>query len=253
MSKDRGEARSAAPDLFQSVRGQSLAARIVDQVVEALFAKKLKAGEFFGTEAQLAEMFQTSRVPIREALGRLEALGVVTIKTGAGGGATIAEGAPDRFAIALAIQFMLVGITPAELFDARIAIECRGAELAAERVTPEELKHLHELYDQLGKGSDDRDSLKRILAFHSAIVDASQSRPLMTLMHALETALLNLYIEALPIRSEQASRRHFPSLKAILDALEARDSEGAFQAMRRHLIGRRDSFLAEIAEAETKK
>jgi len=253
LSKPRGEQKAAGADLFQSVRGQSLAARIVDQVVEALFAKKLKAGEFFGTETQLAEMFKTSRVPIREALGRLEALGVVNIKTGAGGGATIAQGAPDRFAIALAIQFMLVGVTPAELFDARIAIECRGAELAAQNATPDELAGLRAHFDQIAKGGGGRAALQRILAFHAAIVDASHSRPLMTLMHALETALLNLYLEALPARSELTSRRFFPSLEGILKAIEARDSEGAFQGMRRHLITRRDTFLAELAEAENEE
>ena len=242
-----------SPEIFQSLRGQSLSARIVEQVIDALFAKKLKAGEFFGTEAQLAEMFQTSRVPIREALGRLEALGVVNIKTGAGGGATIAEGAPDRFAIALAIQFMLVGVTASELFDARIAIECRAAELAAERITAEEVAGIRLLYDQISVGEGGHPAFKRILAFHSAIVDASGSRTLITLMHALETALLNLYIEALPVEPGLPPRRYYPGLERILDRLEAHDSEGAFQAMRQHLMARRDSILNDLAAAEKKK
>jgi DNA-binding FadR family transcriptional regulator len=244
--------RAASPEIFQSLRGQSLSARIVEQVIDALFAKKLKAGEFFGTEAQLADMFQTSRVPIREALGRLEALGVVNIKTGAGGGATIAQGAPDRFAIALAIQFMLVGVTSQELFDARIAIECRGAELAASHITADELAGLRALYEQIGVGEGGQAAFKRILAFHSAIVDASRSRTLITLMHALETALLNLYIEALPADADLPPRKDFPSLKRILERLEAHDGEGAFQAMRQHLVARQDSILADLAAAEKK-
>ena len=42
---------------------QSLSSGIVDQVLEALFAGKLKPGAFLGTEVQLSEIFQTSRVP----------------------------------------------------------------------------------------------------------------------------------------------------------------------------------------------
>jgi DNA-binding FadR family transcriptional regulator len=175
---------------------------------------------------------------------------VVTIKTGAGGGATIAEGAPDRFAIALAIQFMLVGVTPDELFDARIAIECRGAELAAQRISADELANLRALYEQIGVGEGGHAAFKRILAFHSAIVDASQSRTLITLMHALETALLNLYIEALPVQPGLPPRRYFPGLQRILERLEAHDGEGAFQAMRQHLMARRDSILGAPAAAE---
>jgi DNA-binding FadR family transcriptional regulator len=233
--------------VFQSVRSQSLSARIVGQVIEALFSKRLKPGEFFGTEAQLAEMFNTSRVPIREALGRLKALGVVNIKTGAGGGATIAEGDPDQFATALAVQFMLIGVTPGELFDARIAIECRGAELAAQNITPEELVELHRLLEQIAQGRGGRTAVQRILQFHRGIVDASRSRTLITLMHGLEQAILNLYLEAWPDYTGVANQR-YSGLTEILERLDARDSEGAFHAMRAHLIGRRESTIERLRE-----
>lgn len=235
--------------VFKSVRSESLSTSIVNQVIEALFAKKLEPGEFFGTEADLGAMFNTSRVPIREALGRLKALGVVNIKTGAGGGATIAEGNPDQFATALAVQFMLIRVNAGELFDARIAIECRGAELAAENITADELAELHRLFDQITVGGGGRAAMQRILAFHRAIVDASRSRTLITLMHALEHALLNLYLEAWP-GDGGAAQQGYPGLARILEQLEARDGEGAFQTMRAHLMGRRRSVLDRLGAAE---
>jgi GntR family transcriptional repressor for pyruvate dehydrogenase complex len=235
--------------VFQGVRTQSLSTGIVNQVIEALFAKRLSPGEFFGTEAQLAETFKTSRVPIREALNRLKALGVVNIKTGAGGGATIAEGDPDQFATALAVQFMLIRVTPGELFDARIAIECRGAELAAQNITDEELVELKRLFEQISVGRGGRAGMLRILAFHRAIVDASRVRTLIALMHALEQALRNLYIEAWPEHSG-AVPQTYPGLGKILERIEARDGEGAFQQMRAHLIGRRQSIIDRLSEAE---
>jgi len=232
-------------DLFQSVRGQSVSARIVDQVIEALFQRQLQPGQFFGTEAQLAEMFQLSRVPIREALGRLEALGVVNIKTGAGGGATIAEGEPDQFATALAVQFTLVGVSAGEMFDARIAVESRAAELAATNLTDEELAELRRTYDEIAIGRAGRAAALRILAFHRAIVEGSRSRTLITLMHAIEHAMLNLYVEAWP-RGEGHLPHGYDALGRILERLEARDSEGAMQAMRRHLLARRQSVLDQL-------
>ena len=231
------ESRSAVAEsdtVFSSVRTQSLASRIVSQVIDALFAGQFKPGQFLGTEAQLTETFQTSRVPIREALGRLEALGVVTIKTGAGGGATIAEGKPDQFATALAVQFMLIQVTAEEIFDARIGIECRAAELKAllDRV----------MEPDIGR----RESVERILAFHRAIVEASGARTLITLMHALEHALLNLFtaLESSP----RNSRIGYKSLQGIFERIAARDSEGAFTAMRHHLLDRRKSMLYRLKE-----
>ncbi|MET0307329.1 MAG: FCD domain-containing protein [Sphingomonas sp.] len=227
-----------------------MSSSIVDQVLEALFAKKLQPGEFLGTEAQLVQMFETSRVPIREALGRLKALGVVNIKTGAGGGATIAEGDPDNFATALAVQFTLIRVTPGELFDARIAIECRGAELAAQNITSDELAELRRMYDQIVSGKGERSTVQRILAFHRAILDASRSRTLITMMHGLEHTLLNLYVESW---SDQmpSTPQSYDTLAKILDLLEARDSEGAFQTMREHLMNRRRSIIERLKGVQT--
>jgi GntR family transcriptional regulator, transcriptional repressor for pyruvate dehydrogenase complex len=236
--------------VFSSVRTESLASRIVNQVIDALFAGQLAPGQFLGTEAQLTETFKTSRVPIREALGRLEALGVVTIKTGAGGGATIAEGRPDQFATALAVQLMLVQVSAEEIFDARIGIECRAAELAAEHITEEEIAELRRLLERvMAPNLSRRASVERILAFHGAIVEASRSRTLVTLMHALEHALLNLF-NAIESESDSDSRTlRYESLGEILERIAARDGEGAFMTMRKHLMNRRQSMLYRLKQA----
>jgi DNA-binding FadR family transcriptional regulator len=238
--------------VFSSIRTQSLASRIVNQVIEALFAGQFEPGQFLGTEAQLTETFQTSRVPIREALGRLEALGVVTIKTGAGGGATIAEGQPDQFATALAVQFMLIRVNPEEIFDARIGIECRAAELAAEHVTDDEIVELRHLLDRVtAPNLSRRASVERILAFHRAIVEASRARTLITLMHALEHALLNLFTAIEPDTTPDTLR--YDSLKGILERIAARDGDGAFMAMRVHLMNRRQSMLYRLKQVPIRR
>lgn len=228
--------------VFSSVRGKSLSGRIVNQVLDALFGRKLDPGQFLGTEAQLAETFQTSRVPIREALGRLEALGAVTIKTGSGGGVTVAEGDPDRFALALAVQLMLVKVDPGDVFDARIAVECRGVELAAAQITDAELARLRALLDRISEGRTGRAQVERILRFHSAIVTASQSALLVMLMHGLEHALLNLYLEASPEHAG-AAPHGYTNLERILARLQARDAEGALLAMRTHLVRQRERVV----------
>lgn len=231
--------------VFSSVRGQSLSSRIVNQVIDALFARKLEPGQFLGTEAQLAETFQTSRVPLREALGRLEALGAVRIKTGAGGGVTIAEGDPDQFAIALAVQLMLVKVTPGEIFDARIAIECRAIELAAEHVTEAEIERLEALFAEISVGHTGRAAVERILRFHSTIVEISRSGMLITLMHGLEHALLNLYLEASPEHAGSAPRG-YNNLRKLIDCLRTRDAEGAVATMRGHLLRQRAQVVDQL-------
>ena len=64
----------------------------IGDVRDALFAKKLKPGDFLGTEKDLAARFKASRIVARDALRTLEALGIVEIRMGKGGGARIACG-----------------------------------------------------------------------------------------------------------------------------------------------------------------
>src|ERR1700694_6291777 len=79
-------------------RGATLSTQIVAQVREALFAKELRPGDFLGTEKDLAQRFNVSRIVARDALRTLEAQGIVEIKVGSGGGARVAQGNARPFA-----------------------------------------------------------------------------------------------------------------------------------------------------------
>src|SRR5690348_18113952 len=76
-------------------KSATLASRIVADVREALFDKRYRPGDFLGTEKDLAARHGVSRMAARDALRTLEALGIVDISRGAGGGARITRGNPD--------------------------------------------------------------------------------------------------------------------------------------------------------------
>src|SRR5712671_930468 len=126
-------------------RSASLSSQIVADVREALFAKRLKPGDFLGTEKDLAARHGVSRIVARDALRTLEALGIVEIRMGKGGGARIARGNPRLFAEALAVQLDLTGVSAAEILDAQRAVECMAAELAAIHGTAADHAKLHAL------------------------------------------------------------------------------------------------------------
>jgi GntR family transcriptional repressor for pyruvate dehydrogenase complex len=100
--------------------------------LRALFEKRLASGDFLGTEKDIAERAGVSRIVARDALRTLQALGVVEIKVGAGGGARVAEGNPRLFSEALAVQLSLAGVSVQEMMDAQRGVETTAAELAAE-------------------------------------------------------------------------------------------------------------------------
>src|SRR5882757_10294585 len=138
-------ARDTAAPIFIGGHSASLSTQIVGNVRDALFAKKLKPGDFLGTEKDLAARHGVSRIVARDALRTLQALGIVEIKMGKGGGARIARGNPRLFAEALAVQLDLTGVTPNEIMDAQRAIECLAAELAAENATDVDIARLRQI------------------------------------------------------------------------------------------------------------
>src|SRR5215813_13705542 len=135
-----------------SGRQDALSTQIISRVRDDLFEKRLKPGDFLGTEKDLAARFGVSRIVARDALRSLEAPGIAHIKMGKGGGARIAAGNPALFAEALAVQLYLTGVGPDEILDAQRAAECMAAELAAEHATAAEHANLERLLaDAQGK------------------------------------------------------------------------------------------------------
>src|ERR671928_382596 len=147
-------ARESSP-IFVGGRSASLSSQIVADVRDALFAKKLKPGDFLGTEKDLAARFGVSRIVARDALRTLQALGIAEIKMGKGGGARVARGNPRLFAEALAVQLDLTGVSAAEILDAQRAIECMAAELAAENATAADHAELRRLLAEAERVIDD--------------------------------------------------------------------------------------------------
>jgi DNA-binding GntR family transcriptional regulator len=128
-------------------------------------------------ETQLAARFRVSKTPVREALVLLEQDGLVEI-------------IPRRGILVTAITVRDVR----EMFELRMALEGAAAQLAAARITPEEIDRLEALVrrgrEQLADGPPvrptDRKVLHRLLdtnrEFHLAIARASANARLLRLV-----------------------------------------------------------------------
>ncbi len=214
-------------------RSSSLSAQIVADVREKLFGKKLKPGDFLGTEKDLATRFSASRIVARDALRTLEALGIVEIRMGKGGGARIAQGNPRLFAEALAVQLDLTGVSAAEIMDAQRAIETLGAELAAENATPEDITKLRRLLREAEAAISDLDLFTRLSRdFHLAVAEASHNRVLVVQLISLEHV-------SWPRRNASATPKlaaHILEIHTKLaDLIELRDVTAARALMNDHV------------------
>jgi GntR family transcriptional repressor for pyruvate dehydrogenase complex len=214
-------------------RSSSLSSQIVADVRDALFGKKLKPGDFLGTEKDLAARHGVSRIVARDALRTLEALGIVEIRMGKGGGARVAGGNPRLFAEALAVQLDLIGVSAAEIMDAQRAIETFGAELAAENATKADVARLRRLLKEAEDVIDDLDAFTRLSRdFHLAVAEASHN-------HVLVVQLLSLEHVSWPRHNATATpalaRRILDVHGKLADLIEKGDAKGARKLMDDHV------------------
>src|SRR2546422_6021471 len=160
-------------------RPASASEDVVTQILDAFYTAGLKPGEWIGTEAELAERFNVSRVTIRDAVSALAARGLIDVRVGARGGLRVAASDPERLIDAFSIQMRLMGLTRDELFEAMLAIEPVTAALTAERATDAQLGELRELVEQSRTAFDDPVQFAQLaVGFHQALADMSGNRAL---------------------------------------------------------------------------
>ena len=124
-----------------------------------------------------------------------------------------------------------------QLIEVRLPVEMEMARLAAVRATPEQLKALRAL---LAKGRSylkrtDREALMALdRTFHHGIAECTGNQVLMDVLENLHQRSMILWFV-----SVSSDRRAYDIVheehEEVLARLDARDADGAAEAMRRHL------------------
>jgi len=206
---------------------------VAAQIMKSFYAEGLKPGEWLGTEANLAERFNVSRVTIRDAVSGLAARGLIDVRVGARGGLRIASGDPERLIDAFSIQLRLMGLSRDELLEAMLAIEPVTAALAAERATPAQIARLRDLVSQSVAMADEAAAFTQLaVSFHQTVAEASHNRALRASLAAMRaTQLEHLGPSTTPTVARRVGRTH----AEIVEAIAQHEPELARQRMRDHL------------------
>ena len=194
----------------------STAADIVDRVVHAILAGRLKPGTRLG-EAQLAELFGVSRTRVREALMRLEARGIVQVS--ARRGWFVFEPSPED---------------ARDAFEARRAVEI-GLLHCSRNVNAKALAELkaHIRREQIAIDSGDVGARSFLLGdFHVCMAEALGNRALADILRDLTARTV---LTAMLYQSQHDAAESCGDHAHIVDALEAGDIAGAARLMEAHI------------------
>jgi DNA-binding GntR family transcriptional regulator len=211
----------------------TLPEKIFLQIRKAIVEGEIPAGAKI-SEPELAKRFGISRAPLREAIGRLEACGLVVRRPNVG--ARVAS---------LSVRGLL------ELYDLREVMEGLAARLAAEHMTAQETTALRELLKQ----HQDLALLQEGVAyfqkegdldFHFRIVQGSHNQQLIGLLCDDLYHLVRMYRYQFGMPGPRA-RHAFREHEHIIDAIEHHDAELAELLMRRHVRAARANTERQLA------
>jgi DNA-binding GntR family transcriptional regulator len=205
----------------------TLSERLFEQIRGAIERGDIAAGSKI-SEPELARRFGVSRGPLREAIGRLEACGLVERRANVG-----------ARVVTLSSEGLL------EIFQVREALESMAARLAAEHMTDEEIAALRGLLDQHGRQIEEDSGqayFQKVgdLDFHYRIVQGSRNGQLIKLLCNDLYHLMRLYRYQFGMQSRRAPRA-FVEHRMIVDAIEQRDGEMAELLMRHHIRTSREN------------
>ena len=205
---------------------------VIEQIVAQIAAGKLKRGDKLPPEPVLMQQFGVGRSSIREAMGALALMGVISVRPGHGTHITVS---PEEFlARPLSWGIPMGRQSVQEFIDARNALEKSIIELAVINATEEDLAEIKKQQNLMIKNrKSGRKAIQADLAFHMALAEASHNNVLIgflkQLRHLMKSAMEQKLIVIKTYDSVITQHRE------IIDALESRNVEKACQTIDKHL------------------
>jgi len=218
----------------------TLSAQVAEKIYQRIRQQRLASGAILGTEAELADQFGVSRTVVREAIGSLRGLGIVTSRQGRG--LCVARGdVIDTMAKAFA-PLVTDERNWVEICHLRYILEIGSLPLVIERATEDQIERLRQLAAEMlelveaqngSKRKIERAVSQREFEFHQLLLGIAGSQ----LTERFHRLLIEYFYKAFrkgPFESSprlEKLRQHAD----LVEALEARDLSRATAVLSAHI------------------
>ena len=202
-----------------------------DSIRDAITSGRIAAGERLSQD-ELARQLGVSRAPIRDALNRLEAEGLVRT---AAKGVVVAEMTPQELL---------------ELFEVRALVDGYAARRACRLLSEDDLRRLEQIVEATARLSDGGDVQEVVRAhedFHDVIYSASGNGELTRIARSLWDRTYRYRLTGLANRAVALSS--LDDHRAILAAFKERDASRAERLMSEHNQHTMDRVLQEMGSS----
>jgi len=220
--------------------------QIIDQLITMISEGKFKPGDKLPSETALMELFGVGRSSLREAVGALSLIGVLTVRPGQG--THVAPTAGESFSKPLRWgMFVSWREKLHEFIEARISLEQTLVGMAAERATEEDIEEIRGGLNLLKTPRlTKRKAIHADLVFHTAIAIASHNSVLARFLEELRQPVKNWMEQKASLFG--GYDRVYEQHEAVFKAILARDPAKAQKAIREHLEAVGERLTAALLE-----
>ena len=218
------------------IKRQSVPETLAASLQERILNGEFKEGDQLIQEA-LAEEYEVSRMPVREALRQLEASGLVEMRTHKG-------------AIVTSVPKEQIG----ELFDLRTLLECDILSHAIPKTTDEHLVASRVVLSQLEDAYRNGDVPKwgaLNSEFHRSLYIPADRTQTLSLIHGINVQTDRYIRLQLQLSGASAIADAEAEHREILRLCEAREVKAAVAYLRKHILNAGKNLLSALARDRT--
>jgi GntR family transcriptional repressor for pyruvate dehydrogenase complex len=216
---------------FAAIRKHKVHEQVARQI-ERLILEKMRPGDKLPSERELTEMLGVSRSSIRDGLRRLELVGMVEPRQGAG--TVVREVSPDVLVSPLSSVIANRKQLVAELLDFRKMLEPPLAARAARHASQKEIAGMEDILrrhrEKVRTGGL---AVEEDTEFHYAIATASRNSVVLKVLDVVMDMLRET--RARSLQTEGRPQKSFAGHQRMLAAIKRHDAKAAEAAMRHHL------------------
>jgi DNA-binding FadR family transcriptional regulator len=225
--------------MFQAARQTKVFQDVVEQIQNAIFDGRLKAGQTLPAERELKAMFNISRGTLREALRVLEQKGLIEIRLGVGGGSVVKAVDTDQISESLGLLIRSQKVSLNHLAQFREDVEGIIAAHAARKHAREDIPKLKQLLVMarqcVEKGRSERNAFIYIdKQIHMTIAEITGNPVYISVLHSIHENIHRYYDRFLSMAQSELEE-NYRDLCDIVEAIEKGRPHRARQLAQQHV------------------
>lgn len=215
---------------LKPIKKANITEQVFEQLKQQIIAGNWKPGDKIPSENELSEIFQVSRVTVRQALQKLTALGLLETKTGEGSFVINSLGPVMNTMVPLAY---LGERSLLEVLEFRKVIETESTALAAKKATEEDIAQLESILSQMTRYKNDKKYFAKLdLDFHYKIAEMTRN-DLVISTHTILKDILGVSMKGIVDLLGYETGLYYH--RQLIDAIKMKDEVLAKKVMSEHM------------------